>query len=266
MTKGVDVMENKTKKCNKCEVEYTRSSKHFYRDKSKKDGYRTICKICSKEYAEKNKEKRKLYQKEYNEKYYEANRQKVLSNSTNYYKNNQDKVLSYQKKYYETNIEKIKGRQREYILNNKEIVRKRKKKEYQKNKDKYRAARLRRKARVRMLEHNFTHSDRTKILNDFNDSCCLTGKGGDIHMDHVLPLSKGGGTVVGNIIPLAGELNLSKNDRNLFEWFENNKERLNLNRNKFNNLIEYLAKQNNLSTEEYVDFYNKKYEEGLKDE
>lgn len=259
-------MENKTKKCNKCEVEYIRSSKYFYRDKSKKDGYHTICKNCSKEYAEKNKDKIRAYQKKYNTKYYKDNRKEILSNATNYYKNNQEKVLSYQKKYYELNSKKVKSRQRKYILNNKEVVLKSKKMEYRKNIDKYRAARLRRKARVRMLEHDFTDSDRIKILNDFNGSCCLTGRGEDIHMDHVLPLSKGGGTVVGNIIPLAGELNLSKNDRNLFEWFENNKERLNLNRDKFNKLIEYLAKQNNLTIEEYVDFYNKKYEEGLKDE
>jgi len=214
----------------------------------------------------KNKEKRKIYQKEYNGKYYETNRQKVLSNSSNYYKNNQDKVLSYQKKYYETNSEKVKGRQREYVLNNKEIVLKRKKVEYRKNIDKYRAARLRRKARVRMLEHKFTDSDRNKILSDFNNSCCLSGKSEDIHMDHVLPLSRGGGTVVGNIIPLAGELNLSKNDRNLFTWFEDNEERLNLNRDKFNELIKYLAEKNNLTVEEYVIVYNKKYEEGLKGE
>lgn len=259
-------MEGGFKKCNKCGVEYIRSPKYFYRDKSKKDGYHTICKSCSKEYAEKNKEKRRLYQKEYNEKYYEVNRQKVLSNSSKYYKNNQDKVLSYQKKYYETNSEKVKGRQREYILNNKEIVLKGKKKEYRKNKDKYRAARLRRKARVRMLEHNFTDSDRIKILNDFNDSCCLTGRSEDIHMDHVLPLCKGGGTVVGNIVPLSGELNLSKNDRNLFTWFEDNEDRFNLDRKKFNDLVKYLAEQNNLTVSEYVVLYNEKYKEGIKGE
>jgi len=251
------------KKCNRCKVEYPKSAKYFCRDKSKRDGYRTLCKKCVKEYKELNKEKVDLYQKEYHKKYYKDNRQVILSRMTEYYESNQDKVLSYHKEYYEKNKEELKEKQRKYIIDNRESVLEGKKVYHRNNLDKAHAARLRRKARVRLSPHDFTSSDRNRILKDFNDSCCLSGESEDIHMDHVLPLCKGGGTVVGNIVPLSGKLNLSKNDRNLFVWFEDNKGRLNLSRLKFNELIKYLAEQNELTVEEYAVLYNKKYAEGI---
>lgn len=252
------------KKCNKCEVEYLMSAKHFYRDRSKKDGLSTICKVCRKEYKNKNKEKMSAYQKEYHKKYYKENKQEILSQSNEYYENNRERVLLRVNEHYKNNKEEIRVRRKKYRLSNKEKVLRGKRKYYQENKDKYRVWIMNRKARVRNLPNNFKASDKKEVVQHFKGACCLTGVVGDIHMDHVLPLSKGGGTVVGNMVPLNSKLNRSKSDSNLFEWFSRYEKELGLSRVKFNELVSYLAKENGITEKEYEAFYNDKYTEGTK--
>jgi hypothetical protein len=60
-----------SKKCNKCGIE--KSLEEFYKDKSKKDGYRASCKECVKKYYQENKE----HIKERDKKYYQENKEKV---------------------------------------------------------------------------------------------------------------------------------------------------------------------------------------------
>lgn len=88
------------KKCNKCEVE--RLLCDFTKDSNKKDGLRTICRICNKE------------------KYLE-NREKEIERSKTYQKNNREKVLKqkliHAKKYFIKNRDKIKEYQKTYMSN-----------------------------------------------------------------------------------------------------------------------------------------------------
>lgn len=113
----------------------------------------------------------------------------------------------------------------------------------------------RRRSRVRALPSDLTYDEYLEVLSYFNNSCSLTGESGDLHMDHVIPISTGhGGTTKGNIIPLKSELNLSKNDKNIFEWFEVNKSRLNLSQEKFDSLINWLASANGMSMAEYKEY------------
>ena len=72
-----------TKICSKCKVE--KDICEYHKDKNKKDGLNTYCKLCainhSKEYYEKNKEKisskHKGYKSEYNKEYREKNKEKL---------------------------------------------------------------------------------------------------------------------------------------------------------------------------------------------
>ncbi|MCY7751632.1 hypothetical protein MOB18_21460 [Bacillus inaquosorum] len=113
-----------------------------------------------------------------------------------------------------------------------------------------------RRAKVKDLPNDLTQADKLKIQ-DYFGGCALTGKSSNIHWDHVIPLSTGfGGTTKGNMIPLSSELNISKYNSNIFEWFEANKDRFNLSSVKFDNLISYLAKVNCMSVEEYSRYYN----------
>jgi len=62
------------KKCTKCKEE--KPLEEFNKDKEKKDGRRSACKECSKQYYENNREKIIEQRKGYNKQYYENNKEK----------------------------------------------------------------------------------------------------------------------------------------------------------------------------------------------
>jgi hypothetical protein len=122
------------------------------------------------------------------------------------------------------------------------------------NGEKRRLYDLRRRARKKALPNMFTTEQMTHVLNIFNGGCSLTDDV-DIHWDHVIPLATGcGGTIYGNMIPLRSDLNESKGDRNIFEWFEANRQRFNLEQERFDRLISWLGKANGMTVEEYRDY------------
>jgi hypothetical protein len=121
------------------------------------------------------------------------------------------------------------------------------------NKEQVSASAHRRRARLRNLPADFSEQDVLNLLSLFKEGCALTGDY-RIHLDHVIPLATGhGGTINGNMIPLRGDLNFSKNDRNIFEWFEAIRQRFELSQERFDNLIAWLASANAMSVEEYRD-------------
>jgi hypothetical protein len=121
------------------------------------------------------------------------------------------------------------------------------------NREKTSAAAQRRRARKVSLPYDLTEEEIDIILSRFN-GCVLTG---DIsfHLDHVIPLAIGhGGTTFGNISPLRSDLNMSKSDRNIFEWFDSVRQRFELSQENFDTLIEWLASVNEMTVEEYRDY------------
>lgn len=107
-----------------------------------------------------------------------------------------------------------------------------------------------RAARKRGLPDTLTETQQTQILRKYEYSCALTGE--EWSWDHAIPLASGhGGTTYENMYPLRNDLNNSKNDRNLFDWFYANKEHHNLPQAKFDALIEYLAEINGMTVDEY---------------
>lgn len=135
---------------------------------------------------------------------------------------------------------------------------------YQNQKQETKKARYqRREAYKRNLPSTLTDSQLIDIMKRFNYSCCLTGDP-DIHLDHFIALSTGfGGTVYENMVPLSSKLNLSKSNKNPLDWFHENKERFNLDENKFNELIVYLSEINKLSVPEYINYINGCYNRNL---
>jgi hypothetical protein len=108
------------KKCNKCKQ--TQSINNFYKDKTKKDGFRTICKSCHKKYILINIDYILESNKKRANEYYKINREKVLKRVKEYQKINIIKIKKYQIHYRKFNKSKIK----EYDKNHrKEINQKR---------------------------------------------------------------------------------------------------------------------------------------------
>lgn len=130
------------------------------------------------------------------------------------------------------------------------------------NKGKERLYNNQRKARVRDLRDDLTSGQWESILEKFDYSCALSGKKENMTMEHFIPVSSGyEGTCVGNVYPMNSTLNGSKHNRNPFEWFEEAKERHELNQGKWDQLIQYLAKANGLTIPEFKSYVNGVYEE-----
>jgi len=54
---------------------------------------------------------------------------------------------------------------------------------------------------------------------EFNHRCAYCGAGGDLHIEHVVPISRGGGHAIGNIIPACKDCNFSKRDSEVEAWY-----------------------------------------------
>jgi len=65
---------------------------------------------------------------------------------------------------------------------------------------------------------DFDCADWARAQARFNYMCAYCGAGGDMTMDHVVPLSRGGNHGVGNIVPACISCNASKQDKFLVEW------------------------------------------------
>lgn len=155
--------------------------------------------------------------------------------------------------YFYANREKCRERERKWSENNPEKRLAKLRRWYENNPDKITENNHKRRARKLSLPDTFTQGDMDEMLNLFG-GCALTGES-EIHWDHVIPLSTGKvGTIRGNMIPLRKDLNMSKSDCNIFEWFEENQIRFNLDKNKFNNLIKELSEMNGMSIEDYRSF------------
>jgi 5-methylcytosine-specific restriction endonuclease McrA len=55
---------------------------------------------------------------------------------------------------------------------------------------------------------------------EFDHRCAYCGAGGDLHIEHVVPISRGGGHAIGNIVPACESCNYSKRDHDPEAWYK----------------------------------------------
>ena len=216
-----------SKVCGTCQE--NKKLEEYYRQRGRLGDRKANCKKC---HSVKSKDRYKN-----NAEY----RGRILKQSNRWAKENKQRHNDVNARWVESNRKKHNKCVREWQLNNKPKMR-----VYMNNYI----------ARKKGLVNNLSENEWTSILDRFNNKCALTGNAtNNIHADHVIPASIGhGGTVYGNMIPLRADLNISKSNRNIFEWFYDNRERFGLSQRKFDELIEYLADINEMTVEEYRDY------------
>lgn len=66
-----------------------------------------------------------------------------------------------------------------------------------------------------------TESEICACLDYFDYKCAYSGRDlpHDYHLDHVVPLSKGGENTIHNIVPCCPEINLNKHNHDFEEWY-----------------------------------------------
>jgi len=182
------------KKCTKCgEV---KSLDEFGNSKCRKDGKQYKCKVCCKEYQINNKEKISQYRKDYRK----ENKDSIKSSKQLYYSNNKEKIKEYSKEYYKFNQEKIDKKKKEWRDKNRRKINKYK--NLRKEKDPlFKLSGNIRRLLLQSLK-NQGYKKNTKTYNilkcDFNffmkwiNSIASNGHTygiGDLHLDHVIPIS-----------------------------------------------------------------------------
>jgi hypothetical protein len=182
--------------CTKCDEEKLLSE--FYKDSSKPSGYRRQCKVCTlgsqKNYRAGNKDKIKAR----NKAYYDKNKKSVLSKNAAWKSANPD----YMDSWREANREHLREYQRTYQKD---------------NYDYYLDKNAERRARIAAVQVEGSIS-RSEVFERDSGICYLCNEQVDPnnwHLDHVVPISKGGPHTYDNVRVTHPSCNLSKGSRHI---------------------------------------------------
>lgn len=231
-------MDNmKIKVCGRCKIE--KPITEFHKKKSSKDGHYTYCKSCKnlddKRYREDNKDKVSARKSVY----HQLNKENINAKRRIDYQNNKEMINELRK-----------DRDREYREKNKEVLRERHRLWRESNPDRLKEHRDRsnqsegHKIRVkiykmsergrqtnykslikrRSVKHKvaFTPHERREILDRDNWTCQMCGQSVHdtnendeykAHIDHIIPISKGGNSDPSNLQILCRTCNLSKSNK-----------------------------------------------------
>lgn len=223
--------------CTKCKQEKLLSD--FHKSSKEKDGLKHKCKICRSQEAEvynkklmQNEEKREkknnrlrkwrkkkvledpnYYSDQYykdheggkrrSNEYYHRNKEVCNSRAKSWRENNREVSLEASQKWKREHKEQYLESHRQWIKNNKEHVR-----AYNQ---------MRRALKYNATIQVFTDLELEQRMSVFG-FCCAYCNGPFEHIDHVIPLSKGGKHCLANLRPACAKCNLSKHNKNLYEW------------------------------------------------
>ena len=189
--------------------------------------------------------------------YRESNKERILERRRRYREENKEAILAYMRKYRVENADAVSESKRASRLKKLDVYKERHRQYYLKNVEKIKDTARKHRDFRNCTPNTLTDMQREEIMRTFNYSCALTGSTDDLHLDHVIPVSVSNvGTVFENIIPLSGGLNRSKNNGNIFDWFETKREFYGLSQPKFDLLISYLAEINGMGVMEYITYYD----------
>lgn len=167
----------------------------------------------------------------YHRAYYERNREAILANKKRYYYENQEDILvkkqtyylenreeklAYNKQYYDTNAVKLNEYSRKWYIDNHEWALQRAKAYRENNPEKVRICEKACDANRRNAPGKITSADVKDAIDCSEGRCpyCLDElKFSMIHIDHVIPLSRGGHNTRENIVACCADCNLRKNDK-----------------------------------------------------
>jgi len=222
----------------------------FYRHPKSLGGRKSKCIKCCKEYLDSTRERQKAYR--------ESRREKQAAYFAEYYKEHSGLIRKRASDYYlrKRDDEDFKESRREY-----------KRRWRHENPQTVAVENHLKAARMRGLIANWNVEEAIRTLEHFDYKCALTGEEAKLHFDHVIPLSTGqAGTVCWNMLPIKAELNISKSNKNIFEWFDANRDRLSLEKYKLDEAINYLASLKGVSVEEFKEFINDCHNQNVQEE
>lgn len=197
-----------TKRCPNCERELPATKENFYPNKRGKYGLHSVCKLC-KAAAERrrNLENPEKYKARYKENY-QKSKERHDEKMRQWYKAHSIEHREQGKRWYQQNP-----------AYNTAFMRKWRKE----NPEKAKAAKQRRRALRVKAQGSHTEKDVRHMRECQRDRCYYCGKefeNGKYHVDHVIPLSRGGSNSPDNLVLACPSCNVQKNNRLPHEWLK----------------------------------------------
>lgn len=190
----------------------TKSISEFNKQTIGKYGVRSHCKECRKNKYESEKEQILKRVKNYRD----NNRELIADRKKKFAKDNREKIAEYKKQYQTKNKIKISIKKKQYHQNNKSKIL-----EYHNNYRKTENGRavvnnLNMKRRQRERCGDVTAQQLLMLQQNANNCywCNKSLKNKKVHIDHYVPLSKGGEHTLSNLVVSCDKCNLSKGSKN----------------------------------------------------
>lgn len=201
------------KTCYGCRLEV--SIELYSRDRSRRDGLQSYCKQCRRSQKLQWQEQNAEYVREYDRRYRRLNLSRARQVDRERYRRDRAKRLEEVRIYQAKNKELISERRRRRRLERREEINARQRRYYHKHKgNKSWLVRSRnRKDKMRASGGHVSTADWQSVLDHFDGKCARCGSTDNIHMDHVVPISRGGQHSPSNIQPLCRTCNLQKYTR-----------------------------------------------------
>jgi 5-methylcytosine-specific restriction endonuclease McrA len=208
-------MEN-SKACTKCgQIKPLENYSRHNGVKSSQSGYRAQCKACqisaNQIYRQENKQKVNAAKRLYNS----QNKESKAKSDEKYRLANLDKIAKKNRQWRADNYDHTRQKARKWRIENKERKKATDKAWQQRNRVNVRNISLRRRARL--TSNGIFRVSEKEILQLLSRACFYCGKMAD-HIDHIIPVSRGGRHSIGNLTGACAPCNLSKGSKFLMEW------------------------------------------------
>ena len=198
------------KKCKVCGRWLVANTANFHRNKGGKYGLGSQCKDCRKQYRKQWYENNKDKTTEYNKQYCQNNKEKIAKLKKRYYEANKDKRAEYHKQYREANKAKIAEHKKQYNQSPQGQV-------LAFNR------RQRRRTKEEQQGTGITKDQWLEMMKFFDWECAYSGEGltkDTRSIDHIVPLNSDGDNMIWNMVPMLRNLNISKHDKDMLEWYK----------------------------------------------
>ena len=196
-----------TKLCRKCNT--TKTITEFYKDRTSKDGLHSLCKQCKNTLSKIYMQKNKKVKNKYNKIHYETRKEKGYKQDKEYYK-----------EYYQKNKKRISERKKKYHIDNKERM-ELKQKIYKKTESAKISIKNTRMKRRTITKTGDVTTQQLQELYENSKFCywCNTNlKNKKIHLDHYIPLSKGGEHTLSNLVVSCPHCNHTKSNKDPYAF------------------------------------------------
>lgn len=192
-----------TKTCSRCKQAQDRSC--FYKDRHSKDGLCHQCKTCTKAHDV-------LYRQEH--------RERIKAYNAMYHASHRDERKEYKHRYYELNQEHQRQKATDWRSKNRSRALHSSRDYIKVHREQYNAHERKRRARKRMVGGTHTADDviRQGTVQQWRCWWCGESCQEKYHVDHLVPLSRGGHNGPDNIVIACPHCNLSKCDKMPDEW------------------------------------------------